>query len=77
VLGGDAFVGLQANAVDDVADFGKVNWVHVTLDGSPLGSDNIQGYDMVTHPNHPKPLVFTSPLSPSGESFTNTWVRRS
>jgi hypothetical protein len=64
---------------DPIADFGKIQWVNAyyDTDGSrhpPFGSASPVGYALIKNPNHPKYLVSTSPLSASGESFTNTWV---
>jgi len=58
-------------------DFGKIEWVKVAVVGSSLGSLAPQAYNLVrtAHLSHPRILITTSPLSPSGSSFRNTWVR--
>jgi Peptidase A4 family len=60
-----------------IADFGKVHWTNATVGAQSLGSHNPEAFDMVRNPNHPKTLVYTSALSPSGGSFRNTWIASS
>ena len=62
---------------DSIADFGTIEWVNATFEGSSLGSANPEGLNMINNPGHPKLLVGTSALSPSGSSFKNIWVRGS
>jgi Peptidase A4 family len=73
------YVGLsQPGALTEpVADFGKIQWSKAEFDGSPLGAANPQGFDLYNYPNEARVLALTSPLSPAGSSFTNTWVRSS
>jgi hypothetical protein len=54
-----------------------LQWTNVELDGSSLHSFNPNSYELIVHPNHPKPAVFTTPLSSSGDSFKNVWAKSS
>jgi hypothetical protein len=57
-----------------IPNFGKIQWVKASVNGSALGSINPESLQLIEHPNHPKVLVSTAALSSSGRSFKNVWV---
>jgi hypothetical protein len=59
---------------ESISDFGILHWTKVTVDRGTLDSAGAQAYNLTEHYNHPKNLVTTSALSPSGESFKNVWI---
>jgi hypothetical protein len=68
-----AFVGMFGEPENP--PFGTIQWSHMVLDNQPMGSyGGLQGYVFRIHPNHPKPVIWTTQMSPSGRSFKNIWA---
>lgn len=73
-----AFAGVQRAGRMQVADFGAVHWSGVRVNDAPIGSAvELFGFNLIRSIAHPRVLIRTSMLPPSGESFTNTWVAAS
>jgi hypothetical protein len=70
-------VGQNDEVVGAIPDFGKIQWTKEMVNGSILDSYDSQAFNLIKNPGHPKTLISTSPFSPPGLSFKNTWVRGS
>jgi hypothetical protein len=72
------FAGIRRAGRVPVPDFGAIHWTGVRINGAPIGSaQSLFGFDLIASIAHPRVLIRTSPLSPAGDAFTNTWIASS
>ena len=70
-----SFAGVQRAKRMPVPDFGAITWSRVRVNGAPIGSAaELFGFNLIRSIAHPQVLIQTSMLSPSGDSYTTTWV---
>ena len=69
------FAGVKRSGREPVPDFGTIRWSGVQINGAPISSAAaLFGFSLIRSIAHPRVLIRTSPLSPAGDAFTNTWV---
>jgi hypothetical protein len=68
-----AFIG---NSVGEPVNppFGQVRWVKAVVNAGAIGDLDPRRFRMIEHPLRPRALIWTSPLTASGDSFKTTWA---
>jgi len=72
------FAGVKRSGRKPIPDFGVIHWSKVTINNAPISSAvALFGFSLIRSIAHPVVLIRTSPLSPAGDAFTNTWIKGS